>query len=146
MTRPSPLAPPVITITLPSRERDANVGLENCPPCPTTGLLDGSSWCGGYSTWTSGSVREKERVLSGIGSGGGTIVYQLINSRVELRMELSTILLEAEGAETALYLSPPTSHPPAKACNFSSPDACLSTCYDVFQRHDSGLFQTPTPH
>jgi hypothetical protein len=53
MTSPSPLALPVITPTLLSRENEGNVRLECGPPLPCTAPLGGSSPTFGYSTGQS---------------------------------------------------------------------------------------------
>ena len=57
MTSPKPRAPPVITATRPSNEKDANVLLLCTPPRPCTGALLGSLDSSGYSTRTVFEVR-----------------------------------------------------------------------------------------
>jgi len=57
ITRPSPLAPPVITATLPSRENEASVRLKCSPPLPWILVRASDSVSLGYSTWMEESVR-----------------------------------------------------------------------------------------
>lgn len=56
----SPLAPPVTTPTLPSRENEGSVHLKCRPHLPCTAPLGGSSPTFGYSTWTVESVQTRE--------------------------------------------------------------------------------------
>lgn len=79
MTRPSPLAPPVTTPTLPSKEKEARVRFMCIPPRPVTGTEEGSSPSSGYSTVMESSVRAKAPgvadgvflfLLAGLAMGG----------------------------------------------------------------------------